>query len=77
MSNMATQNFKDILQVCVRNPIVFHELILLKCSIPVFDGLLPNDHNKVIMNLLFIMAHWHALVKLCMHSDLTHEILNQ
>ncbi|KAG2346000.1 hypothetical protein BDR05DRAFT_974834 [Suillus weaverae] len=61
LSNMAVRNFEDILQ----------------CSIPVFDGLLPDNHNKIIMDLLFIMAHWHRLAKLCMHSDLTQDILDQ
>ncbi|KAG2740831.1 hypothetical protein P692DRAFT_20689050, partial [Suillus brevipes Sb2] len=61
MSNMAARNFEDLLQ----------------CSIPVFDGLLPGNHNKIVMNLLFIMAHWHGLAKLRMHSDLTLDILDQ
>lgn len=53
------------------------ELTFCKCSIPVFEGLLPNDHNKIVVDLLFIMAHWHGLAKLRMHSDLTLEILDQ
>ncbi|KAG2057274.1 hypothetical protein BDR06DRAFT_980942 [Suillus hirtellus] len=61
MSNMVARNFKDLLQ----------------CSIPVFEGLLPNAHNKILLNLLFIMVHWHGLAKLRMHSDLTLEILDQ
>ncbi|KAG2744580.1 hypothetical protein P692DRAFT_201841470 [Suillus brevipes Sb2] len=62
MSNMAARNFEDILQ----------------CSIPVFDGLLPNDdHNKIVINLLLTMSHWHGLAKLRMHSDLTLSILDQ
>ncbi|KAG1842190.1 hypothetical protein DFJ58DRAFT_732177 [Suillus subalutaceus] len=61
LSNLAARNFEDLLQ----------------CSIPVFEGLLPEAHNKIIMDLLFIMAHWHGLAKLRMHSDLTLAILNQ
>ncbi|KAG2155200.1 uncharacterized protein EDB93DRAFT_1247691 [Suillus bovinus] len=61
MSNMAARNFEDLLQ----------------CSIPVFDGLLPVPHNKVLMNLLFTMSHWHGLAKLRMHSDITLKILDQ
>ncbi|KAG2339571.1 hypothetical protein BDR05DRAFT_891592, partial [Suillus weaverae] len=62
MSNMAAQNFEDLLQ----------------CSIPVFDDLLANNHhNKIVIDLLFMMSHWHGLAKLCMHSDLTLDILNQ
>ncbi|KAG2051212.1 hypothetical protein BDR06DRAFT_890275, partial [Suillus hirtellus] len=61
MSNMAAWNFKDLLQ----------------CSIPVFEGLLPDTHNKILLDLLFIMVHWHGLAKLHMHSDLTLQVLNQ
>ena len=39
--------------------------------IPVFDGLLPEPHNTYVLNVLFDLAHWHGLAKLCMHTDLT------
>jgi len=51
--------------------------LFCQCSIPVFDGLLPAPHNKILMNLLFTMSHWHRLAKLCMHSDMTLEIFDQ
>ncbi|KAG2336642.1 hypothetical protein BDR05DRAFT_978733 [Suillus weaverae] len=61
LSNMAAHNFEDLLQ----------------CTIPVFDGLLSNkNHNKIIQDLLFTLAHWHGLAKLRMHSDLTLDILD-
>ncbi|OJA15139.1 hypothetical protein AZE42_07563 [Rhizopogon vesiculosus] len=37
MKRLATRDFEDLLQ----------------CAIPVFEGLLPNPHNKVILDLLF------------------------
>jgi hypothetical protein len=77
MSNMAARNFEDLLQVCIAILLNHRELMLYKCSIPVFDGLLPNDHNTIVMDLLFVMAHWHGLAKLRMHSDLTLDILDQ
>lgn len=46
-----------------------------QCSIPVFDGLLPEPHNKHLLSLLFTLAHWHALAKLRQHTDSTLEIL--
>jgi hypothetical protein len=46
-----------------------------QCSIPVFDGLLPEPHNKRLLLLLFTLAHWHALAKLRQHTDSTLEIL--
>ncbi|KAG1835091.1 hypothetical protein EV424DRAFT_1309316, partial [Suillus variegatus] len=50
---------------------------LLQCSIPVFNGLLPEPHNSSVLQLLFTMAHWHGLAKLRMHSDWTLEIMDQ
>jgi hypothetical protein len=48
----------------------------VQCSIPIFEGLLPEPHNTVILKLLFTMAHWHGLAKLRMHSDLTLDIMD-
>ncbi|KAG2048985.1 hypothetical protein BDR06DRAFT_984573 [Suillus hirtellus] len=61
MTRMAARNFEDLLQ----------------CSIPVFNSLLPEPHNTTALWLLFTMAHWHGLVKLQMHSDLTINIMDQ
>ncbi|KAG2072207.1 hypothetical protein BDR04DRAFT_1127720 [Suillus decipiens] len=47
------------------------------CSIPVFDSLFPDTHNKIIISLLFTLSHWHGLAKLRMHSDLTLKIPNK
>ena len=41
-----------------------------------FDGLLPDHCNAFILKLLFICAHWHGLVKLCLHSDDTLDIMD-
>ena len=38
---------------------------------PVFEGLLPDEHNENLMDLLFTLAHWHALAKLRQHTDLS------
>ena len=42
-----------------------------KCAIPVFDGLLPEPHNRRVLELLFLMAHWHSLAKLRLHTDIS------
>jgi hypothetical protein len=47
-----------------------------QCAIPVFDGLLPEPHNTVVMRLLFTCAHWHGLAKLRMHTDITLNIMD-
>jgi len=36
---------------------------------PVFEMLLPGDHNKIVLDLLFDLAVWHAYVKLRMHTE--------
>jgi hypothetical protein len=41
----------------------------------VFDGLLPEPHNSAVLDLLFVMAHWHGLAKLRMHHDVTLDIM--
>lgn len=47
-----------------------------QCAIPVFDGLLPEPHNTIVLKLLFTCAQWHALAKLRMHTDRTLELLD-
>ncbi|KAM6499872.1 hypothetical protein JOM56_005380 [Amanita muscaria] len=44
---------------------------LLQCAVPAFDGLLPPAHNKIVCELLFEMATWHALAKLRLHTETT------
>ncbi|KAG1779369.1 hypothetical protein EV702DRAFT_1214493 [Suillus placidus] len=41
------------------------------CVIPVFEGLFPASHDKIIQSLLYRFAQWHALAKLRIHSDST------
>ncbi|KAL1759929.1 hypothetical protein FB107DRAFT_270653 [Schizophyllum commune] len=53
MRKLAARDFEDILQ----------------CSIPAFEGLLPDAHNKRLLKLLYKMAEWHALAKLRMQTE--------
>ena len=50
--------------------------LFFKCAIPVFDGLLPEPHNQMVLKLLFVAAHWHGLAKLRIHTDVTLDILD-
>ncbi|KAJ3963333.1 hypothetical protein EV361DRAFT_813464 [Lentinula raphanica] len=60
MKKLAARDFEDLLQ----------------CSIPVFDGLLPDKiHDRKLMTLLYRTAEWHALAKLRMHTEDTLEYL--
>jgi len=51
--------------------------MLIQCTIPVFEGLLPEPHNTRVLKLLFDLAHWHGLTKLWMHMEATLELLSQ
>ncbi|EJD00398.1 uncharacterized protein FOMMEDRAFT_90811, partial [Fomitiporia mediterranea MF3/22] len=53
MKNITARDFKDILQ----------------CAILAFKDLLPKKYNKVVLDLLFILATWHTLTKLYIHTE--------
>ncbi|ETW82715.1 hypothetical protein HETIRDRAFT_315304, partial [Heterobasidion irregulare TC 32-1] len=55
MKKLAARDFEDMLQ----------------CAIPCFEGLLDELHNRLLMDLLFELATWHALAKLRLHTDTT------
>lgn len=38
---------------------------------PVFEGLLPAEHDNDIQSLLFTTAEWHTLAKMRLHTDST------
>ncbi|KJA23581.1 hypothetical protein HYPSUDRAFT_101562, partial [Hypholoma sublateritium FD-334 SS-4] len=48
---------------------------LLQCCIPVFEGLLPEPHNSNLLDVLFALAHWHAMAKLRQHTELSLKVL--
>ncbi|KAF8585298.1 hypothetical protein K439DRAFT_1343822, partial [Ramaria rubella] len=55
MKKLAAHDFEDILQ----------------CAMPAFEGLFPQPLEGIIQHLLFVMASWHSLAKLHMHTDST------
>lgn len=48
-----------------------------QCSIPVFEGLFPTVHDRVVQSLLYRFAQWHALAKLRIHSESTVTFLQE
>ncbi|EJD46773.1 hypothetical protein AURDEDRAFT_40235, partial [Auricularia subglabra TFB-10046 SS5] len=52
LKQLAAHNFEDILQ----------------CAIPVFEGLLPEPYNTVVLDLLYTLAEWHAFAKSRIHT---------
>ena len=46
-------------------------LLIIQCAYLIFEGLLPQTHNKIDLELIFALAVWHGLVKLRMHSEHT------
>ena len=78
---MAARDFEDILQVSDLVTrfltIIYIIIISLQCAIPVFTGLLPQPQDRQVSKLLFILAHWHGLAKLRMHTDDTIQLLQR
>lgn len=79
LKKLAARDFEDLLQVSAGG-LLFkgytHLFIDRQCSIPVFDGLLPEPYNEAVLRLLFLAAHWHSLAKLRMHTDQTLDIFD-
>lgn len=38
---------------------------------PVFEGLLPDEHDEMIQDMLFTLCTWHAYAKLRLHTTST------
>ena len=80
MKKLAARDFEDILQVRTPPQHVSPSLhanahLSFKCSIPVFEGLLPEPFNGMLLRLLYKAAEWHALAKLRLHTDPTLDLL--
>ena len=78
MKKLAARNFKELLQVCLQSLeiwVTFNSV--QKCAMPVFDGLLPDEHNNNIQSLLFTTAEWHTLAKMHLHTDSTLDWLDE
>jgi hypothetical protein len=43
--------------------------------IPVFDGLFPDEDDRSIKELLFLLVTWHAYAKLRLHTDTTLDMM--
>ncbi len=72
MKKLAARDYEDLLQVGlplfdVRPRFIDNG----KCAIPVFEGLLPAPHHRIILDLLYELATWHALAKLRLHTETT------
>lgn len=47
-----------------------------QCWIPVIEGLLPEPHNKIMLDLAFDLATWHSYAKLRKHTKHTVDSLH-
>ena len=50
--------------------------MVAQCALPVFENLLPEPHNSVVLGLLHLLCCWHGLAKLQLHTDKTLEIMD-
>lgn len=46
-----------------------------QCALPAFEGLFPSELDSAVQRLLFVLADWHSVAKLRMHTDNTLETL--
>ena len=72
MKKLGACDFEDLLQVRPFPSLIKLSKILTvyyKCAIPVFEGLLPMKHDKIICKLLFELSTWHGLAKLRLHTE--------
>ena len=80
MKKLAARDFEDILQVRIHvrhswNCSPHVDAHFGQCSIPVFEGLLPEPFNGALLRLLYKAAEWHALAKLRVHTKSTLDLL--
>jgi hypothetical protein len=73
LKKMTARGFEDIIQV---SPFIERGhrrkgLTFLQCWMPVLEGLLPEPHNKVILDLAFDLSTWHAYAKLRKQTEYT------
>jgi hypothetical protein len=76
MKKLAARDFEDLLQ---ERFLVIERTRTnqgFKCAIPVFENLLPEPFNTLVLNLLFELATWHGLAKLRLHTDTTLSFLD-
>lgn len=45
------------------------------CALPVFDGLLPEPHDSLVQDVIFITNYAHCLCKLRMHHESSLQLL--
>lgn len=43
----------------------------MQCCMPVLEGLLPEEDNEIILDLIFDIATWHSYAKVRKHTDYT------
>ncbi|KAG8898963.1 hypothetical protein FRC00_002093 [Tulasnella sp. 408] len=49
---------------------------ILQCALPAFEGLFPSELDSAVQRLLFVLADWHSVAKLRMHTNDTLETLS-
>ena len=77
MKKLVARDFEDVLQVHTLYCTLYLPTTNMdcQCSIPAFEGLLPELFNGKLLRLLYKAAEWHALAKLRMHTDSTLDLL--
>ena len=77
MKRLAARDFEDLLQASEKSSLQLNLTHwTIQCAIPVFEGLLPDQHNNIMLDLLFDLATWHTFAKLRLHTKQTLELFD-
>ena len=78
MKKLAGHDFEDILQVSapLKSSSCNHQFKRWQCMIPRLEGLLPEPHNTTVLDLVYLIATWHALAKMSVHTDTSLRLLD-
>jgi hypothetical protein len=78
MKRLAGHDFEDILQASwlLGYPQMLADFLFRQCIIPCLEGLLPEPHNSTVLDLIFLLATWHALAKLNLHTNTSLHLLD-
>ena len=77
MKKLTAHDWEDMLQVCLFLEVWKGGTDVHKCAIPAFDGFISKPDNEHLLKLLFPLAYWQGLAKLCLHTEDTLGLLDK
>lgn len=79
-NKLAARDYEAFLQVHIYvylRSLLPYLHVRLQVMIPAIEGLLPQRHNDIVIDMLFELANWHALAKLRLHTTVTLDVFKE